>query len=75
VAPVGAGWHTDQLGEASAEGAQRHHRFATDGTWDKLLRGHWRGLATRYDKRAIVHRGGLVLAALLLWLTDLGDTS
>jgi len=25
--------------------------------------------------RAIVYRGGLVLAALLLWLTDLGDTS
>ncbi len=36
---------------------------------------HWRGLATRYDKHAIVYRGGLVLAAALLWLTDLGDTS
>jgi transposase len=36
---------------------------------------HWRGLATRYDKHAIVYRGGLVLAAVLLWLTDLGDTS
>jgi transposase len=35
----------------------------------------WRGLATRYDKHAIVYRGGLVLAAVLLWLTDLGDTS
>jgi hypothetical protein len=31
---------------------------------------HWRGLATRYDKHAIVYRGGLVLAAVLLWLTD-----
>ena len=29
---------------------------------------HWRGLATRYDKHAIVYRGGLVLAAVLLWL-------
>ena len=36
---------------------------------------HWRGPATRYDKHAIVYRGGLVLAAVLLWLTDLGDTS
>ena len=36
---------------------------------------HWRGLAYRYDKHAIVYRGGLVLAAVMLWLTDLGDTS
>jgi hypothetical protein len=33
------------------------------------------GWPTRYDKHAIVYRGGLVLAAGLLWLTDLGDTS
>lgn len=36
---------------------------------------HWRGLATRYDKHAVVYRGGLVLAATLIWLADLGDTS
>lgn len=36
---------------------------------------HWRGLATRYDKHALVYRGGLILAAALLWLADLGDTS
>ena len=36
---------------------------------------HLRGLATRYEKHAIVYRDGLVLAAVLLWLTDLGDTS
>jgi putative transposase len=36
---------------------------------------HWRGLATRYDKHAVVYRGGLVLAATLTWLADLGDTS
>jgi len=35
----------------------------------------WRGLATGYDKHAIVYRGGLVLAPVLLQLTDLGDTS
>jgi len=37
--------------------------------------GRGRPLTTRNDKHAIVYRGGLVLAALLLWLTDLGDTS
>jgi putative transposase len=36
---------------------------------------HWRGLATRYDKHAIVYRGGLILAAALIWLADLGDTA
>ena len=34
----------------------------------------WRGLATRYDKHAIVYRGALILAAALIWLADLGDT-
>ena len=29
---------------------------------------NWRGLATRYDKHALVYRGGLVLAAILMWL-------
>ncbi len=37
--------------------------------------GRGRPLATRYDKHVIVYRGGLVLAALLLRLTDLGDAS
>jgi transposase len=37
---------------------------------------HWRGLATRYDcQDAVVYRGGLVLAAALIWLAGLGDTS
>ena len=34
---------------------------------------HWRGLATRYDKHAVVYRGALVLAAALTWAADLGD--
>jgi transposase len=34
----------------------------------------WRGLATRYDKHATTYRGGLVLAAALTWLAELGDT-
>jgi len=29
---------------------------------------NWRGLATRYDKHALVYRGGVVLAAILDWL-------
>jgi putative transposase len=29
---------------------------------------NWRGLATRYDKHAVVYRGGVVLAAIMLWL-------
>jgi transposase len=29
---------------------------------------NWRGLASRYDKQALVYRGGVVLAAILDWL-------
>jgi transposase len=29
---------------------------------------NWRGLATRYDKLAVLYRGGAVLAAILAWL-------
>ncbi len=29
---------------------------------------NWRGLATRYDKLAVLYRGGAVLAAILGWL-------
>ncbi len=29
---------------------------------------NWRGIATRYDKQAIVFRGAVVLASILLWL-------
>ena len=29
---------------------------------------NWRALATRYDKHAVIYRGGLLLAAVLLWL-------
>jgi transposase len=36
---------------------------------------HWRGLATRYDKHAVVYRGALIFAAALIWATELGDTS
>jgi len=28
----------------------------------------WRGIATRYDKKAVNYRGGIVLASIILWL-------
>lgn len=34
----------------------------------------WRGLATRYDKLALVYRGAAVLRAITLWLPYLSDT-
>jgi transposase len=35
----------------------------------------WRGLATRYDKLAIVYRAAAaVLRAITIWLTHLSDT-
>lgn len=30
----------------------------------------WRALATRYDKHAVIYRGAVVLAALLLWVEN-----
>ncbi|MBA2312033.1 MAG: transposase, partial [Actinobacteria bacterium] len=57
-------------------GDLRPHAYRGRNVIERAFNGfkHWRGLATRYDKHAIVYRGGLVLAAVLLWLTDLGDT-
>ncbi|MET1086103.1 MAG: transposase [Arthrobacter sp.] len=34
----------------------------------------WRGLATRYDKLALIYRGGAVLRAITILVKDLGDT-
>jgi len=34
----------------------------------------WRGLATRYDKLAIVYRAAVVLSACITWTRHLGDT-
>lgn len=28
----------------------------------------WRALATRYDKHAVIYRGGLLLGAIVIWL-------
>lgn len=35
----------------------------------------WRGLATRYDKLAVVYRGAAILRAITLWLPYLSDTA
>ncbi|GAA2566085.1 hypothetical protein GCM10010409_48640 [Mycolicibacterium diernhoferi] len=34
----------------------------------------WCGLATRYDKLAIVYRAAVVLSARISWTRPLGDT-
>jgi transposase len=33
-----------------------------------LRKPQWRGIATRYDKKAINYRAGIVLAGVILWL-------
>lgn len=35
---------------------------------------NWRGLATRYDKLALTYRAAAVLAAVITWTKELGDT-
>ena len=30
----------------------------------------WRGVATRYDKRAVTYRATVTIAPLMLWLTS-----
>jgi len=35
----------------------------------------WRGIATRYDKLAVIFRGGAILRSIIMWLrSPLGDT-
>lgn len=68
---------SDQIGHrqrrGSAGGRPPHFDAATYKHRNVVERGfnrikNWRGLATRYDKHAVTYRGGLVLAAILLWL-------
>jgi transposase len=35
----------------------------------------WRGLATRYDKHAIIYRAAVVLNAVIVWTRQLSDTA
>ena len=43
-------------------------RTATSSSAPSTTSRTRRGLATRYDKHALVYRGGVVLAAITLWL-------
>ena len=43
------------------------NRNVVERAFNKLT--NWRGLATRYDTHALIYRGGMVLASIVLWLT------
>jgi len=42
------------------------HRNVVERCFNQLK--NWRGLATRYDKHALVYRGSVVLASIVMWL-------
>ena len=69
--------HSDQIGHRlkRGSGGGRPVDFDADAykgrnvverAFNKLK--NWRGLATCYDKHAIIYRGGMVLASIVLWL-------
>lgn len=47
-------------------------RNVVEGSFNDMKQ--WRGLATRYDKLALVYRGAAVLNAIIRWLKRLRDT-
>jgi transposase len=49
------------------EGEVWVNRNVTERAFNQLK--NWRGIATRFDKHALVYRGGVVLASILLWLS------
>ena len=74
---------SDQIGHRKRRGSRGGRPPAFDAADYKgrnvIERGfnatkQWRGLATRYDKLAIVYRGAAVLRAITIWLADLSDT-
>ena len=48
-------------------GLRYKNRNVVERAFNKLK--NWRGLATRYDKHALMYRGGMVLASIVLWLS------
>lgn len=69
---------TDAIGRRAAKGSaggrplsfdteDYKNRNVVERAFNKLK--NWRGLATRYDKHALVYRGGIVLASIVLWLS------
>jgi len=75
---------SDQIAHRKRRGSRGGRPQAFDATDYKgrnvIERGfnvvkQWRGLATRYDKLAIVYRAAAVLRAITLWLPHLSDTA
>ena len=73
----------DQQGHRRRRGARGGRPIGLDAAAYKgrnvIERGfnvnkQWRALATRYDKLAVVYRGGAVLRAITIWLPHLSDT-
>jgi len=68
---------SDQIGHRKRRGSRGGRPVAFD-TEDYKNRNvverafnhfkNWRGIATRYDKHALIYRGRVVLASILLWL-------
>jgi transposase len=50
-------------------GQWRDHRTVINGIlWRPRTGAPWRGLATRYEKRAANYRAMVVLASIVIWL-------
>src|SRR5699024_6711373 len=73
----------DQQGHRKRRGSRggRPPKFSSDtyGGRSVIERNYcrmkqWRGLATRYDKLAVVYRAGVVLNGVVAWLNYLTDT-
>jgi len=54
------------------DSADYKHRNVIERSFNTVKQ--WRGLATRYDKLAIIYRGGAVLRAITVWAAHLSDT-
>lgn len=48
------------------------HTYKRRNVVERSFNNHkqWRGIATRYDKLAVIYRGGAVLRAITLWLRE-----
>ena len=55
---------------ASYDAADYKNRNVVERCFNRLK--GWRGLATLYDKHAVIYRGAVVLAAIMLWLPRRG---
>lgn len=70
----------DQIGHRQRKGSRGGRPVSYDRDLYKhrnvIERGfntfkQWRGLASRYDKLAVNYRGGAVLRAIVIWVSDL----